>query len=114
MTAPAFEATNWPAILSLYDILLRVNPSPMVALNRIVVLEKVAGSAAAMAEMAAIEERRELHNHHLFYAIKAHLAISAGDLPGAIDSLQKAIDRAENRIERDFLQKKLAAVRSGE
>ncbi|MEV4318781.1 DUF6596 domain-containing protein [Actinocrispum sp. NPDC049592] len=80
--APAAADTDWPQILALYDVLLRLSPGPMVELNRIVAVAEVHGAAAALAQLDAAS----LDDHHRVPAVRAHLL----DLQG-----KKAAARAE-------------------
>lgn len=110
VTAPSFSETNWAAILESYNILRQMNPSPVVALNRVVVLEKVQGVAAAMAELAALGKNKALENHYLFYVIKADLLSKTGNLEEAHENLKRAIKLTENIVEIGFLKEKLTKL----
>jgi RNA polymerase sigma-70 factor, ECF subfamily len=105
--AATAEATDWRQILALYDQLLAVDPSPVVALNRAVAVAEVEGPAAAL----AILDRLDLGGYHLFHAIRADLLRRLGRTAEAAAAYEVAIARAGNAVERDFLRGRLAAVR---
>ena len=77
--APAYEQTDWPQIVALYDKLLEVWPSPVVALNRAVPLAMVSGPETALAEVEKLERDGRLSGYHYLPAVKpTFLAESAG------------------------------------
>src|ERR1051326_2770555 len=69
--AASWEATDWPKILALYDLLLQMTPSPVVRLNRAVALRYVAGPEVALAEVEPLVQ--DLEGYHLFHAIRGEL-----------------------------------------
>jgi RNA polymerase sigma-70 factor (ECF subfamily) len=71
--ATSLAATDWQQIVVLYDLLLRMRPSPVVRLNRAVALRQIAGAEAALAEVNALAE--ELDGYHLFHAIRGELLL---------------------------------------
>jgi RNA polymerase sigma-70 factor (ECF subfamily) len=98
--APTAAATDWPSILALYDQLLALQPTAVVALNRAVALAEVDGPQAALDEV----ERLDLEDFHLFHAVRADLLRRAGRDAEAAEAYAAALDRAENAAERDFLR----------
>ena len=108
--APAYEATDWPQLLVLYDRLLRAWPSPVVALNRAVVVAMVYGPAAALDEIAALEQDGRLDGYRYLPAAKADLLrrLNRGD--EARQSYQAALDLTENAAERAFLAGRIAEM----
>ena len=80
--APSYAATDWPELLALYDLLLRAWPSPVVALNRAVVVSMIDGPAAGLAEIARLEEQdgpdARLAGYHYLPAAKADLLRQLG------------------------------------
>ena len=105
-TAPTWEATDWARILRAYDELLRVAPSPVVAMNRAVAVCMQAGPAAALATLAPLEA--QLANYHLFYALRADFRSRQGE--DARSDYRRALELASNESERAFLRKKIATV----
>ncbi len=104
-TAPTYEATNWKAILGLYDSLVRLKPSPVVQMSRVVVLSKVKGPKEALHVMEDIES--DIKTNQSFNALKADLYAAMENWPKARVFIQKAVTEAKNITERRFLEKKL-------
>jgi len=94
--------TDWPQILALYDVLVRLVPdNPMVALNRAVAVAMVDGAAAGLAAVAALEGA--LADHHRFFAVRGHLLHELGDFPAARDAFLAAAERTASEPERRYL-----------
>ncbi|MET9489575.1 RNA polymerase sigma factor [Nocardia sp. NPDC006630] len=91
--------TDWQQILDLYNHLMTIAPSPIVALNRAVALAEVSGPESALAELNTLD----LPNHHLLPAIRADLLRRLGRTPEATAAYDRAATLARNRAERDFL-----------
>ena len=105
--APSASATDWRQILQLYDQLLALNPSPVVALNRAVAVAEVEGPQAAL----ALVDELPLEASHLFHAIRADLLRRLGRTDEAARAYEAALARAENAAERSFLESCLQALR---
>jgi RNA polymerase sigma-70 factor (ECF subfamily) len=103
VTAPAWERTDWRAIVALYDDLLAREPSPVVALNRAIAVSMAEGPARGLEALAGLEE--PLAQYHLFYATRADLRRQLG-LEARAD-YERALALASNDDERRFLQRKL-------
>ena len=106
--APAYDQTDWPQIVELYDVLLNVWPSPVVALNRAVPLAMVAGPRAALAEVEKLERDERLSGYHYLHAIKADLLSRLGRTAEAADAYRQALALAANDAERSFLAGQIA------
>jgi RNA polymerase sigma-70 factor (ECF subfamily) len=91
--------TDWPQILALYDQLLAVAPSPVVALNRAVAVAEIDGAERALHLVDAIE----LPQYHLFHAVRADLLRRLGRWADAATEYQIAMEQCENAVELDFL-----------
>jgi RNA polymerase sigma-70 factor (ECF subfamily) len=102
------HATDWKQILELYDQLLELSSSPVVELNRAVVVAKVNGPEAALTALRQLEGNRALRNYYLLPAIKGQLLLEVGDNPGASDCLRRALACPCSEPEQRFLQRKLA------
>jgi len=100
--APIAAATDWRQIVQLYDQLLSLAPSPVVALHRAVAVAEVAGPAAAL----TLVDGLDLDGYHLFHAIRADLLRRLGRDAEAAVAYEAAIARTDNTTERDFLQRK--------
>jgi RNA polymerase sigma-70 factor, ECF subfamily len=98
--APTAAATDWRQVLALYDQLLALAPSPVVALNRAVAVAEVEGPAAAL----ALVDDLELDRYHLFHAIRADLLRRLGRDTEAALAYDAAIALAGNTAERAFLE----------
>ena len=103
--APTFEETDWAQILALYGALVRINPGPVVRLNRAIALEHVAGPVPAMEEIDAL--RAELDGYHLYWATRAELLRRFGRLDEAADADRRAIELTDNPSERALLETRL-------
>jgi RNA polymerase sigma-70 factor (ECF subfamily) len=107
--APAAAATDWPQIVALYDVLLRMDPSPVVALNRAVAVAMRDGPAAGL---PLVEELlKELQEYHLAHAARADLCRRLGKHDEAKASYTKALQLVRQAPERRFLEKRLAALK---
>ncbi|MEU7936527.1 RNA polymerase sigma factor [Microbispora bryophytorum] len=105
--APIAAATDWRQILSLYDHLLALAPSPVVALNRAVAVAEVDGPEAAL----ALLDDLGLDGYHLFHAVRADLLRRLGRAGEAARAYEKAIARTRNAAEWAFLDRRLRQVR---
>jgi RNA polymerase sigma-70 factor (ECF subfamily) len=99
--APAASLTDWWQILRLYDQLLALAPTPVVALNRAVAVAEVEGPDAAL----ALVEGLELDGYHLYHAIRADLLRRLGRNAEAAQAYEAAIARTGNAAERDLLER---------
>jgi RNA polymerase sigma-70 factor (ECF subfamily) len=98
--AATVEQTDWSQIVALYDQLLAVAPTPVVALNRAVAIGEVRGPAAAL----ALVDELELDNYHPFHAARADLLRRLGRSSEAAAAYERAADLAPTDAERDFLR----------
>ena len=105
--AQTYEETDWPQILALYDALLSVWPSPVVALNRAVALSMVSGPGKALEEVERLEADGRLAEYQYLPAMKADLLRKLGRLEEAADADRRALDLASNEAERQFLAARL-------
>ncbi len=103
------EDTNWPQIVRLYSLLERLQPSPVVSLNRAVAVAMVEGPETALALLDALAV--ELEDYHLFYAARADLLRRAGSFLQAAQSYELALALVTNDSERRFLERRLREVR---
>jgi RNA polymerase sigma-70 factor (ECF subfamily) len=104
--APAAAATDWRQILRLYDQLLSLTPTPVVALNRAVAVAEVDGPAAAL----RLVDDLDLGGYHLFHAIRADLLRRLGRDGEAALAYRAALALTGNAAERAFLEGRLAAA----
>ncbi|MBI1941769.1 MAG: RNA polymerase sigma factor, partial [Acidobacteria bacterium] len=105
--APVFGATDWAQIVGLYDVLLRVEPSPVVELNRAVAVAMRDGALAGLELIDAILARGDLEDYHLAHSARAELCRRLGRVADARASYQRALALARQEPERRFLERRL-------
>jgi RNA polymerase sigma-70 factor (ECF subfamily) len=104
------DATDWSEIVGLYDVLLRVEPSPVIELNRAVAVAMRDGPAAGLALIDAILARGDLDDYHLAHAARADLYRRLGDTAQARASYERAVALARQVPECRFLERRLAEL----
>jgi len=104
------EATDWNEIVGLYDLLLRVDASPVVELNRAVAVAMRDGAAAGLVAVDAILARGDLAEYHLAHAARADLCRRLGDVVAARASYERAVALARQGPECRFLERRLAEL----
>src|SRR3984957_4641450 len=108
--APSYAETDWPQLLVLYDRLLAAWPSPVVELNRAVVLAMVSGPEAALADLARLEQDGRLDSYRYLPATKADFFRRLGRWADAEQAYQCALELTDNPAERAFLSRRIAEV----
>ncbi|WP_265534178.1 RNA polymerase sigma factor [Pseudomonas saponiphila] len=108
--AASAEHTDWAQIVGLYDVLLRLQPSPVIQLNRAVALAKRDGPAAGLEQVQAILDRGDLQDYHLAHAARADFCRQLGQIAAARESYQHALALARQDPERRFLEQRLAQL----
>ena len=108
--APSSEATDWPRIVALYELLVRTNESPMVALNHAVAVAMARGPAAGLELLCRFGEDRTLGADHRFHAVRAHLLEMSGDVQAARDAYEAAAQRATNLAQQRYLRSRAAGT----
>jgi RNA polymerase sigma-70 factor (ECF subfamily) len=106
--AASAEDTDWPQILGLYDLLERLQPSPIVSLNRAVAVAMVHGSRPALALIDALAG--DLDGYHLLHSARADLLRRIGSSEEAAKSYERALALVTNDSERRFLERRLREV----
>jgi RNA polymerase sigma factor (sigma-70 family) len=112
--APSYEQTDWPQIVTLYDKLLEVWPSPVVAINRVVPLAMVSGPETALVELEKLERDGRLSGYQYLPAIKADLLTRLGRTRQAAAAYKQALAIAVNETERAFLSEQIATGCAGD
>jgi RNA polymerase sigma-70 factor (ECF subfamily) len=110
--AVSASETDWPQIAGLYDVLMRVEPTPVVELNRAVAIAMRDGPAAGLARIDAILARGELLDYHLAHSARADLLRRLGRTHEAIEAYERAIALSIQEPERRFLAQRLADLRT--
>ncbi len=97
------EDTDWPQILALYELLMRMSDNPMVALNRAVAAAMVHGPSRGLQLLRALDSDNRIAGHHRLDAVRAHLLEMAGDPQAAIAHFRIAASRTTSLPERNYL-----------
>jgi RNA polymerase sigma-70 factor, ECF subfamily len=109
-TAPTFESTDWPTVLRLYDVLLRRQPSALIALNRAIAVDRVDGPLAALAALDAIPQADDLTgnvtDYVYFHSARSDVLARLGRVDDANAALDRAIECSTNESERSFLRRR--------
>jgi len=110
--APSVAETDWAQIVGLYDVILRIAPSPVVALNRAVAVAMRDGPAAALPLLDGIFQEGALNDYHLLHAARADLCRRLGKNEDARKSYERALSLARQEPERRFLERRLAELKT--
>jgi RNA polymerase sigma-70 factor (ECF subfamily) len=105
--ASDYASTDWPQILALYDRLVEMDGSPVVALNRAIAVAHVRGPTAGIAAVEAIHDRDKLESYHLLYAVLGDFEARLGHSEAAAGHFRTALHLADTTSERAFLEKRL-------
>ena len=111
--APDAATTDWGQIVGLYDILARVDPSPVVELNRAVAVAMRDGPAAGLALIDALLARGDLSDYHLAHAARADMCRRLGRTVEARASYERALGLARQEPERRFLERRIRELTDG-
>lgn len=106
------QDTDWPQILRLYDLLARLQPSPIVSLNRAVAVAMALGPQAGLALLDALTASGDLRDHHLLHSARADLLRRLGFTGEAARAYTRALALVSNDSERRFLERRLREMRS--
>jgi RNA polymerase sigma-70 factor (ECF subfamily) len=106
--AARFEDTDWRRILTLYNLLERMTPSPIVSLNRAVAVAMLEGPGRGLESIDAIAE--ELDGYHLLHSARADLLRRMGAVAEAAKAYRRALELVSNDSERRFLERRLREV----
>ena len=109
--SPSAEATDWAQIVGLYDVLLRIAPTPIVALNRAVAVAMRDGADAGLALIDETLARGELDSYHLAHAARAELLARLGRRAEAVAAYERARGLATLEPERRFLERRAGELR---
>ena len=106
------EDTDWPQIVRLYDLLERLQPSPIVSLNRAVAVAMASGREAALEIVDRLAAAGDLDNYHLLHAARADLLRRLWSATEAAKSYRRALELVTNDSERRFLERRLREVQA--
>jgi RNA polymerase sigma-70 factor (ECF subfamily) len=113
-TALDYQATDWAKILSLYDRLIEVDDSPVVALNRAVAVANVRGPEAGLHTLQRIRDQEKLGSYYLLYAVIGELEMRLNNREAAAEQFRRSFELAETKSERAFLLKRLQRCVDGQ
>ena len=108
--APAWEATDWAEIVSLYDLLVQIWPSPVVRLNRAVAVGFADGPGAGLEALEPLAEDPQLATYPYLAAARADLWRRRGDRARALLFYEEALVLTDNEVEREFLARRIAEL----
>jgi RNA polymerase sigma-70 factor (ECF subfamily) len=106
-SARSIDHTDWRAIVSLYERLMTVAPSPVIELNRAIAIGQLEGAARGLQELRAIGDVERFANYPFYPAALGEFELRRGRLDAALKHFQTALARARNDAERRFLQKRV-------
>ncbi len=110
-TAATAEETDWPQVHTLYLILERIAPNPMVTLNRAIALAETAGPQAGLALLATLDADERMAGHHRLLSVRAHLLERTGDTGAAHDHYRRAARATASLAERRYLDSRARRLR---
>jgi RNA polymerase sigma-70 factor (ECF subfamily) len=108
--AKDYESTDWPRILSFYDLLIDMDDSPIVALNRAVAVANVHGPRAGIEAVEAIRNREQLKSYYLLYTVLGEFEALLNNPKSAINYFCKSLELATIKSEKKFLSKRLRSI----
>lgn len=109
--APSFAQTDWQEICGFYDLLLHLNPSPIIELNRAVAIALRDGPAAGLTLLDDLLARQQLTDYYLLHAARADLLAQLGELDAATAAYGKALELTGQEPERRFLHNKMTSLK---
>jgi RNA polymerase sigma-70 factor (ECF subfamily) len=112
-TAPSLQATNWEEIVSLYDTLMTIRPTPIVALNRAIAVGQRDGPESGLTELRAIADSERLSKYPFYHAAFGEFELHGGRPLVARERFSTALELSRNPIERQFFSKRIEACEHG-
>jgi RNA polymerase sigma-70 factor (ECF subfamily) len=112
-TAPSLQATNWQEIVCLYDILITIRPTPIVALNRAIAVGQLGGPESGLTELRAIADPERLEKYPFYHAAFGEFELQGGRPSIARERFCTALELSRNPIERQFFGKRIEACEHG-
>jgi RNA polymerase sigma factor (sigma-70 family) len=108
--APSAEATDWPQIVALYELLIRMSDNPVVALNHAVALAMVRGARAGLDLLEKLQADERIAEDHRLHAVRGHLLEMAGDRVAARDAYEAAAGRTTSLPQQRYLHARAARL----
>lgn len=112
--APDLKETNWQKIIGLYDLLLKLDPSPVVALNRAIAVAEACGPERGLEELGALKVPKSFEHYPFYQAALGELNLRCGMTANARQHFQAALATARNGMERQFLAERARACETTE
>lgn len=109
-TAPTYEATDWEAIVSVYDRIMAAGGGPVIALNRAAAVAEARGPEAGLALLDELDEEGELSDYHYLHSARAALLGRSGDVAAATAAYERAADLCDNEIEKAWLLERVTEL----
>jgi RNA polymerase sigma-70 factor (ECF subfamily) len=103
------EDTDWRTIISLYDVLMTLTPTPVVALNRAIAIAQVDGPERGLTEIQAIADRERLSTYPFYLATLGELELRRGQSARARTHFEAALQHARSPMERRFIEQRIRA-----
>ncbi len=107
-----YDSTDWPQILNCYDRLLSRRFSPVVALNRVVVVGKILGTDQALEGLSRLAENYMMTSFNLFHMTRGHFFVEAGKIEDALESYERALRLTSNETVKRFISGKIEMLKS--
>ena len=112
--APTYQDTDWTEMVGVFDVLYRVSPTPVVALNRAVALAMRDGPERGLALLDELAADPRLLAHHLYHASRAELLRRSGRISEAASAYRQALAMPQNAAERRYLERRLTETTAGD
>jgi predicted RNA polymerase sigma factor len=104
------QDTDWPQILALYELLRRVQPSPLVTLNHAIAVAMVHGPARGLEQLQALDHDERLSGHYRLDAVRAHLFEMTGEFEKSVQHYRAAAARTTSLPEQNYLMTQAARL----
>jgi RNA polymerase sigma factor (sigma-70 family) len=108
--APSAEATDWPQIVALYELLMQISDNPVVALNHVVAVSMVSGARAGLDLLEKVGEDERIADDRRVHAVRAHLLEMLGDLDAARASYEAAAEHATSWQQQRYLYRQVVRL----
>ncbi len=109
-SATNFEMTNWKIILQYYEWLMQIAPSPVTALNKVIVLMQVNGAQAALLELQEIKDLKKLGRYYLYYSLLGEIHLRLNNKEAAKENFDIAINLTQSQVEKKMLKNKIVEL----
>ncbi|MGI0028112.1 MAG: hypothetical protein ACREAQ_00170 [Nitrososphaera sp.] len=104
--ATTFEETDWREIQALYDVLMRLRPSAVIALNRAIAIRMAEGTARGVQELEAVADQERLADYPFYHAALGDMHVRMGNTQTSLAHFDKAVRLARNPAERRFFERR--------